>query len=131
MTIQFNFIGLVVSDMGRSLDFYRRLGLEIPENSDAEGHVEAPLPGGLRMGWDTIETIRTFDPNWAAPTGSHRVALAFDCEAPAQVDLTFAEMVGAGYTAHVEPWDAFWGQRYATLLDPDGNSVDLYAPLPA
>jgi uncharacterized glyoxalase superfamily protein PhnB len=25
--------------------------------------------------------------------------------------------------------DAFWGQRYATVLDPDGNSVDLFASL--
>jgi uncharacterized glyoxalase superfamily protein PhnB len=29
------------------------------------------------------------------------------------------------------PWDAFWGQRYATVLDPDGNSVDLFAALPS
>ena len=34
-------------------------------------------------------------------------------------------------TGHHEPWDAFWGQRYATVLDPDGNSVDLFAALPA
>jgi uncharacterized glyoxalase superfamily protein PhnB len=27
------------------------------------------------------------------------------------------------------PFDAFWGQRYATVLDPDGNTVDLFAPL--
>ncbi|MCZ6462364.1 MAG: glyoxalase, partial [Actinobacteria bacterium] len=25
--------------------------------------------------------------------------------------------------------DAFWGQRYATVLDPDGNAIDLFAPL--
>ncbi|MGO4103516.1 VOC family protein [Leifsonia sp. YAF41] len=129
MSIHFSFIGLVVADMARSLDFYRRLGVPIPENSDAEPHVEATLPGGLRLGWDTIDTIRTFDPAWSAPTGSHRVALAFDCESPAGVDAAFADMVSAGFTAHVEPWDAFWGQRYATLLDPDGNSVDLFAAL--
>jgi len=129
MGIHFSFIGLVVTDMGRSLDFYRRLGVPIPENSDAEPHVEAALPGGLRLGWDTIETVRTFDPEWSQPTGSHRVALAFDCESPAGVDAAFADMVGAGFSAHVAPWDAFWGQRYATLLDPDGNSVDLFAAL--
>ncbi|MFL6036949.1 MAG: glyoxalase, partial [Gaiellaceae bacterium] len=28
-----------------------------------------------------------------------------------------------------EPFDAFWGQRYATVVDPDGNAVDLFAPL--
>jgi uncharacterized glyoxalase superfamily protein PhnB len=28
-----------------------------------------------------------------------------------------------------EPWDAFWGQRYAAVGDPDGNLIDLFAPL--
>jgi catechol 2,3-dioxygenase-like lactoylglutathione lyase family enzyme len=28
-----------------------------------------------------------------------------------------------------EPYDAFWGQRYANVADPDGNAVDLFAPL--
>lgn len=28
------------------------------------------------------------------------------------------------------PSDAFWGQRYATVHDPDGNPIDLFAPLP-
>ena len=30
---------------------------------------------------------------------------------------------------HKEPWDAFWGQRYASVKDPDGNQIDLFAPL--
>ena len=37
--------------------------------------------------------------------------------------------MAAGHRGHLEPFDAFWGQRYATVLDPDGNGVDLYAPL--
>ena len=36
----------------------------------------------------------------------------------------------AGHVGHLDPWDAVWGQRYATLHDPDGNSVDLFAALP-
>ena len=39
------------------------------------------------------------------------------------------ELVEAGYTGEKEPWDAFWGQRYAIVQDPDGNGVDLFAPL--
>ena len=38
-------------------------------------------------------------------------------------------LVAAGGRGHKEPWDAFWGQRYAEVLDPDGNVVDLFAPL--
>ncbi|GAB3146988.1 hypothetical protein GCM10027058_05220 [Microbacterium neimengense] len=47
------------------------------------------------------------------------------------MDAVFARLVGIGYAGHVAPWDAPWGQRYATLLDPDGNSIDLYAALDA
>jgi uncharacterized glyoxalase superfamily protein PhnB len=48
---------------------------------------------------------------------------------PGAVDATFAELVAAGHEGHLEPWDAFWGQRYAVVHDPDGNAVDLFAAL--
>jgi catechol 2,3-dioxygenase-like lactoylglutathione lyase family enzyme len=123
-------IGLVVSDMAASLAFYRRLGLDVPPESDGAPHVETTLPGGLRMAWDTVETIRSFDPGWTPPAGGPRVALAFACADPAEVDSVYAELVDAGHVGHKEPWDAFWGMRYAVLHDPDGNAVDLFARLP-
>ncbi|MCU1679805.1 MAG: hypothetical protein JWQ81_544 [Amycolatopsis sp.] len=129
MTPRFDLIGLVVVDMAASLAFYRRLGLEIPAGSDDEPHVEAVLPGGLRFAWDRVETIRSFDPEWTVPTGGPAVGLAFACDSAADVDQTYAELMDAGYRGHKEPWDAFWGQRYATIQDPDGNNVDLFAPL--
>jgi catechol 2,3-dioxygenase-like lactoylglutathione lyase family enzyme len=129
MTASLNQIGLVVEDLGRSLAFYRRLGLDVPAGAETEPHVEVTLPGGLRLAWDTVETIRSFDDSWTAPTGGPRVGLAFLCDSPAGVDRLYAELVGAGYEGHKEPWDAFWGQRYALVRDPDGNSVDLFAPL--
>ena len=39
------------------------------------------------------------------------------------------ELVAAGHHGELKPWDAFWGQRYACVQDPDGNGVDLFAPL--
>jgi uncharacterized glyoxalase superfamily protein PhnB len=45
------------------------------------------------------------------------------------VDELYAQALEAGGRAHKEPFDAFWGQRYAQLRDPDGNPVDLYASL--
>lgn len=120
-------IELVVADMAKSLAFYRRLGLDIPAGADGEPHVEAPLAGGLRLAWDTVATIRSFDPDWTPPSGDHRIALAFRCDSPAEVDRVYADLVGAGYAGHKEPWDAFWGQRFAVVIDPDGNHVDLFA----
>lgn len=129
MTARFDAIGLVVADIGRSLAFYRTLGLDIPADADAETHVEAALPGGTRILWDTADTIRSFDPGWTPPVGGQRIGLAFLCDSPAEVDSIYAELIAAGYEGHKEPWDAFWGQRYALVRDPDGNGVDLFAPL--
>jgi uncharacterized glyoxalase superfamily protein PhnB len=73
--------------------------------------------------------VRSLDPTWQTPVGGHRVALAFECGSPAEVDATYQRVVAAGHDGRTEPWDAFWGQRYATVVDPDGNPVDLFAPL--
>ncbi|MFB9512487.1 VOC family protein [Streptomyces purpureus] len=126
-TPRFDVIGLVVSDMAASLAFYRRLGLDIPADADAAPHVEAPLPGGLRIAWDTEEVIRSFDPGWTRPTGGERIGLAFVCASPAEVDAVYASLTEAGYEGHLKPWDAEWGQRYAVVLDPDGCGVSLFA----
>jgi len=129
MTARFDLIGVVVDDMPRDLAFYRRLGLDIPAAADSEPHVEATLPGGLRIAWDTVDTIRSFDPEWTPPSGGHRLALAFACDDAADVDETYADLTGAGFEGHLQPWDAVWGMRYAVMHDADGNTVDLFAPM--
>lgn len=127
MPPRFDLIGLVVSDMAASLAFYRRLGLDIPAEADSEGHVEVRVDG-IRLAFDTIEIVESFS-EYLPPTGGHRIGLAFLCDSPEEVDETFASLVNEGYEGHLEPFDAFWGQRYATVLDPDGNPVDLFSPL--
>jgi catechol 2,3-dioxygenase-like lactoylglutathione lyase family enzyme len=131
MTPRFDAIGLVVADMGKALGFYRRLGLEIPDNADSAPHVEVALPGGCRLLFDTVDTIRSFDPDWSPPQGGQRIDLAFACDSPDDVDATYARLTDAGYDGHLPPWNAFWGQRYAVIRDPDGNGVDLFAALPS
>jgi catechol 2,3-dioxygenase-like lactoylglutathione lyase family enzyme len=126
---RFDLIGIVVQDMRASLDFYRLLGLEFPDGAEGEGHVEVTLDGGLRMAWDTADVIRSFDPEWQPPTGGPAIGLAFLCGSPAEVDAVYAEIVAAGHPSQREPWDAFWGQRYAQVRDPDHNVIDLFAPL--
>ncbi|MEU6672890.1 VOC family protein [Streptomyces sp. NPDC046853] len=129
ITPRFDLIGMVVADMAATLAFYRRLGLEFPEGSEDQPHVEAALPGGLRIAFDTEATISSFVENWEPPQSSGRIGIAFHCETPAGVDAVYEELVAAGYHGELKPWDAFWGQRYASVADPDGNGVDLFAPL--
>jgi catechol 2,3-dioxygenase-like lactoylglutathione lyase family enzyme len=128
MQARLDAIGIVVADMARSLAFYRSLGLDAPPAADREPHVEIDLPGGLRLLFDTEETIRSFDPDWTPPSGGQRMGLAFLCESPTAVDEVYEKLVGLGHEGHKPPWDAFWGQRYAVVHDPDGNTVDLFAP---
>lgn len=124
---QLNAIGIVAADMAETIRFYRTLGLDVPETPD-EGHVETPLPSGVRLMFDTEETIRSFNPDWSRADGN-QLSLAFECGSPAEVDELYRRVVDAGFRGEKEPWDAFWGQRYAQLADPNGVPVDLYAAL--
>jgi uncharacterized glyoxalase superfamily protein PhnB len=124
---QLNAVGIVVSDMARSIRFYQVLGFDVPDTPD-EGHVDTSLPNGMRLMLDSEDTVRSFRPDWIRETGN-QVGLALECESPAEVDEIYARVTGAGFRGEKEPWDAFWGQRYAQLQDPDGVPVDLYAAL--
>jgi uncharacterized glyoxalase superfamily protein PhnB len=121
-----NAIGIVASDPPRSIAFYRLLGVDFPE--DGEGHIEATLSSGVRFMLDAEDVVRSFRPDWTRETGN-QLALAFECASPAEVDELYARVSQAGFEAEKEPWDAFWGQRYAQLRDPDGVPVDLFATL--
>ena len=90
MSPQLDAFGIVVSDMARSLAFYRKLGLEFPDGAESEGHVEAHLAGGVRFMLDT-EDVEVVRPRVAAPAG-HVHAGAFRCSSPAEVDRVFAEL---------------------------------------
>jgi len=123
--------GVVVRDLQRSVVFYRLLGAPFLQGSEVSehGHAEAILEGGIRFMLDTEESIKSFAPAWQRGAGQSGAAVAFRCESAAAVDHLYAHAINAGGHAHKEPWDAFWGQRYAQLRDPDGNPVDLYSDL--
>jgi len=113
--------------MARSIGFYRALGLDLPE-TPGEGHIEATSANGFRLMLDSEDVIKSFRPDWSRSAGN-QLSLAFECSSPTEVDEIYARVVAAGFTGEKEPWDAFWGQRYAQLADPDGVPVDLFAAL--
>ncbi|NLV56491.1 MAG: glyoxalase [Acidimicrobiales bacterium] len=128
MSPQLNALGIVTSDLFGSVRFYRHLGVEVGDPAEGESHVEATLPGGLRIMWDTVEVAQSIHPE-ARPGGGGGATFAFACDGAADVDATYARLIDEGYSGRNEPWDAPWGQRYAVVEDPDGNPVDLFAPL--
>lgn len=124
MPPKFDALGIVCHDIKKSLEFYKLLGIE-PEEAEGD-HIEATLPNGLRLMWDDIDLVKQINPNWVEPQGT-RMGMAFLCESAAEVDQIYQAILEAGYHGAKEPWDAFWGQRYAQVVDPDGNTVDLFA----
>jgi uncharacterized glyoxalase superfamily protein PhnB len=120
-------IGITTRDSTASFKFYRALGFAIPEGLESEPHAEITLPNGLRFMWDSVELTQSLHPGYAhAP--NHTLA-AFLCPSSTDVDVQFEALLAAGGRAVKAPWDAFWGQRYAQVADPDGHIVDLFAPL--
>jgi len=127
--MQLNAIGIVCSDVAASLAFYAMLDVGFPDYAPDTGHYEADLGGGIRLMLDSEAVMASFIDGYTSPEGNDRIGFAVECGSPADVDTAFAAITAAGYRAIREPFDAFWGQRYATVADPDGNHVDLYAAL--
>ena len=126
-----NVIDLAVSDLNAAIGFYRRLGLEFtPDPHMPADHAGCDLPNGLHLMLDTDDLRDKTTANWTPPAVG-RAFLAFEFETPADVDAKYAELTAAGVVGLQEPWDAFWGMRYATVADPAGNGIDLYANVPA
>jgi len=121
-------IGIISQDIERSRRFYRLLGVEFKELGENSEHFEATTESGVRLMLDSQNLIEKINPNWTKPTGSG-VALCFIQKNPDQVNQIYAEIISHGFHGEKEPWDAFWGQRYSIVKDPDGNLIDIFAGL--
>ncbi|MDL9935672.1 VOC family protein [Gordonia sp. ABSL1-1] len=123
-----NALSIVVADMAAALAFYRRCGLTFDDGAESAPHAQAQV-GDFAIMFDTQEVARSIDPEWTPGTGGPQMSLAFACTDPAAVDAIHADLVAAGYQSELKPFDAFWGQRYAKVRDPDNNTVDFYSAL--
>jgi catechol 2,3-dioxygenase-like lactoylglutathione lyase family enzyme len=134
ITPRIDAIGLVASDLARTLTFYRAAGCDLPDPAvtqlGVDDHLEAELGGGVRLMFDTEEVVRSFaDDTWSGG-GTGRLTLAAQCDSPAEVDRLHEELAALGGGSQLAPFDAEWGMRYASVFDPDGVIVHLYADLP-
>jgi uncharacterized glyoxalase superfamily protein PhnB len=120
-------INLVVRDMGATIEFYTAVGLQI-EAVPGSHHVEVSLEPGVRLEFDTAESVALWDARWDGRTGGAAV-LGLHFASRAAVDEVFSALTAAGHTGHQPPHDAFWGARYAIVDDPDGYAVGLMSPI--
>lgn len=106
-TVALDAIGIVSSDINRSIEFFSLLRIEfMPTMSDeaSHDHMEATLPNGLRLMLDSEKLVRQLNPNWNWPSpNTQTTLLAFSCDCAQGVDDLFDSITGAGFTAVAAP----------------------------
>jgi len=127
-----NQLNIVVGDMAASRDFYRRLGADIPD-PQGDGppfHETCGLANDFDLDLDAPHFAQAWNAGWADRDDlAGRVVLGFHVKSREKVDETYAEVTGAGYRRLQQPYDAFWGARYAIVEDPNGIAVGLMSPV--
>jgi catechol 2,3-dioxygenase-like lactoylglutathione lyase family enzyme len=122
-------VNLVARDVQAMVAFYERLGVgqgaPSPPPWDAH-HVSFAAGESLDFDVDSAAFAGQWDQGW--PVGDGGVVLGFRLESGDEVDRVYADLTGAGYIGQQEPYDAFWGARYAVVSDPEGNGVGLMGP---
>ena len=125
MSLELSMVGLVVKEMPASLEFYRRLGVDLPDSADHERFVMHRMESGVTVFWDTV-FAKTYDPAREEPAGGYRIMLEFFLADNEAVDAKYEEMVGYGYLGRTPPLQTN-GPYAAMVDDPDGNMILITA----
>jgi uncharacterized glyoxalase superfamily protein PhnB len=126
MALELYMVGVIVEDMSKAVEFYRRLGVEIPEGSENKPHIEVKM-SGLTFFLSTKQSNARWDPARTEASGGYRIILEFYLEAREAVDAKYAELIAFGYQSHVAPYVTPFNVYFAMVNDPDGNTVLLSA----
>lgn len=126
MSLNLYMVGVIVEDMTRSVEFYRRLGVAIPENSENKQHVEIQM-NGVTFFLHTKQLNHMWDPTKSIPAGGYRIVLEFYLESREAVDAKYQELVDFGYEGHFAPYETPIQTYFAMINDPDDNTILLSA----
>jgi catechol 2,3-dioxygenase-like lactoylglutathione lyase family enzyme len=126
--MKLNAIGVSSSNLNKTIEFYKLIGFEFPELADEQDHIDAIThSGSARLMIDSKKLIENLIN--AEPKPANTSAFAIEFDSPRELNEVAQKIKSAGFHIEKEPWDAFWGQRYAVIADPDGYLIDLYAAL--
>jgi catechol 2,3-dioxygenase-like lactoylglutathione lyase family enzyme len=126
MGLELYMVGVMVADMPRAVEFYRRLGVDVPEGSETKPHVEVKM-GNMTFFLSTHQLNVRWDPAQTppAPTGGYKMLLEFYLTTREEVDAKYNEMIGYGYESHQAPFQTPFNMYFAFINDPDGNTILL------
>ncbi len=123
MGTRFGMIVVYARDLQKSIEFYRLLGLDVPD-SDPERPVSVcRMDNGVTLIITVDATALRFDPTWTRPEGAgYQQVVEFFVDDDAAVDAIWEKVTSAGYGGRTAPGHLLG--PYATLVeDPDGNVV--------
>ena len=121
-------VGVVSSDMKKTAEFYGIWGFGFSNADLTQDHDEPVTPeGSTRLMIDSNQMIK--DIFGEEPVQGNHSTFAIEYSTVEELNNVADKLTRAGYVFKKEPWDAFWGQRYAIIADPGGCLVDLYARL--
>ena len=126
--MKLNAAGVTTTNLQKTVEFYTILGFTFPEHKEDEQHLESVVTErSIKLMIDAKNIVKDIIGEDPKP-GNHS-SFAIEYDSPKEVDSVAEKIKAAGFKIVKEPWDAFWGQRYAVVEDPDGYKVDLYASL--
>jgi catechol 2,3-dioxygenase-like lactoylglutathione lyase family enzyme len=122
-------INIVVRDMERAVAFYRLLGLAVEDTvapwQPHHRHL-GPTPDGVDADLDSAAFAAQWDRGWSPDRSG--VVVGVRVLSRAAVDDVYATVTSQGHRGQQEPYDAFWGVRFAVVEDPDGNAIGIMSP---
>lgn len=126
--MRLNALAVASSDIPKTVEFYSLLGFKFKDVKADADHVDSVHEDGeTRLMIDSVTLMISLIGE--VPRPANHSAFAIECDSPEQVNQAAKAIADAGFTVNKEPWDAFWGQRYCVVQDPDGYLIDLYAGL--
>ena len=118
-------VAVSATDLSAAVAFYELLGFAFPPLEAETKHIEAE--GDVRLMIDDAAFLTEL--HGEPPTPGNTAGFAVLCDSPADVDRAASRVADAGHAVVTPPYDAPWGQRYATVADPDGYRIDLFCVL--
>ena len=115
-------ITLGVADLDRARRFYEALGWTSPSVPD-DGVVFFQCGGMVLALWSRASLAE--DSAVMDPGGWGGVTLAYNVDAPEEVDAVLAEARGAGAKVGREGAATFWGGYSGVFVDPDGHPWEV------
>jgi uncharacterized glyoxalase superfamily protein PhnB len=123
-------IAIIAQKFNETVAFYQLLGLDIPHifREPADTRHALVNNGATDLSLDNDALARLYDAQWRAAEPGRSVLLIAQCGTREEVDTIYQRMIAAGYASAQVPYDAFWGSRFAIVVDPEGNPTGLESP---